>query len=154
MFPIKAKAAGQACVARPFPLWWDLHNMSQTVTAQSRLKDRSGKVRPALLLLLIVLAALGYYGFEIGGVYWRQYKLEDTVARELSFAGHTVDETIHQRVLEYIAAKNLPLSARDVRFARTDAPRTLRVSISYVETVNLLFTEKKFPMSVEVQRPF
>ncbi len=124
------------------------------MTAPSRLKGRSGKVRPALLLWLIVLAALGYYGIEIGGVYWRQYKLEDTVARDLSFAGQLVDETIRQRVLEHIAAMNLPLTARDVRFARTDAPRTLRVSISYVETVNLLFTKKRFPMSVEIERPF
>jgi hypothetical protein len=118
------------------------------------LKGRSGKVRPTLLLMIVVLAALCYYGFVIGGVYWRHYRLEDTVAQELSFAGHTADLAIRQRLLEHVAAMNLPITDRDVRFGRIDNPRSLRVSISYVETVNLLFTEKEFPMSVEVQRPF
>ena len=124
------------------------------MTVPSRMKCRSGKVRVAVLLWLIVLAALGYYGIEVGGVYWRQYKLEDTVSRDLSFAGQLADETIHQRVLEHIAAMNLPLTSGSVRFARTDAPRTLRVSISYVETVNLLFTKKQFPITGEFVRPF
>lgn len=124
------------------------------MAALSRLKNRSGKIRIAALLLLVVIAAVGYYGFAIGGVYWRHYRLEDTVAHDLSFAGHTADEAIYQRVLDHIAGMNLPITARDVRFGRTDRPRALRVSISYVDTVNLLFTEKQFPMSVEVQRPF
>ena len=124
------------------------------MTVPSRLKGRSGKVKPATLLWLILFAALGYYGFEIGGVYWRQYRLEDTLVRDLSFAGQLVDETIRQRVLEHVTAMNLPLTARDVRFARTNSPRALRVSISYVETVNLLFTEKRIPMSVDIERPF
>jgi hypothetical protein len=102
--------------------------------------------------LLIVLAALGYYGFELGGVYWRKYRLDDTVARDLSFAGQLVDETIRQRVLEHIAELNLPIRPRDVRFSRTS--NALKVSISYKETVNLLFTVKEFPMSVEIERPF
>lgn len=124
------------------------------MTTPSRLKDPSGKVKLTTLLLLIVLAALGYYGFAIGGVYWRNYRLEDTIAHDLSFAGHTADEAIHQRVLEHIAGMNVPVRARDVRFGRTDAPRGLRVSITYVDTANLLFTKKQYPMSIDVQRPF
>jgi len=124
------------------------------VTTPYRLKDPSGKVKLTALLSLIVLAALGYCGFAIGGVYWRHYRLEDTIAHDLSFAGHTADEAIHQRVLEHVAGMNVPVTARDVRFGRTDQPRSLRVSITYVDTANLLFTKKQFPMTVEVRRPF
>ena len=124
------------------------------MTAPSRLKGRSGKIKFALLLWLLVLVALGYYGITIGGVYWRQYNLEDTVSRDLSFAGQLADESIRQRIAGHIAEMNLPITARDVRFARTNSPRALRVSISYVETVNLLFTKKEFPMSVQFERPF
>jgi hypothetical protein len=124
------------------------------VTSPSRLKDRSGKVRLAMLLWLVVLAALGYCGFEFGGVYWRKYRLEETISRDLTDAGQLADETIHQRVLEHIAALHLPLTRGSVQFARTNAPRALRVSISYVETVNLLFTEKQIPISVSFERPF
>lgn len=120
----------------------------------SRAMGRSGNVKGALLLLLIVLAAVAYYGIEIGGVYWRRYKLEDTVVQDLTFAGQLTDEAIHQRVLDDVLAMDLPLTARNVQFVRSDGPRTLRVSISYVETANLLFTKKQFPMSVEVRRSF
>ena len=124
------------------------------MTAQYRLKGRSGKVRLTLLLWLIVLAAAVYCGLEFGGVYWRKYRLEETLGRDLSSAGQVADETIHQRVLEHIAGMHLPLTSGSVRFARTDAPRALRVSISYVETVNLFFTEIRMPVSVDFERPF
>jgi hypothetical protein len=122
--------------------------------ARSILKSRTGKVKITSLLLLVVLAAAIYYGIEVGGVYWRKYRLDDTLARDLSFAGQIADQTIHQRVLEHIGEMNLPIRARDVRFARTNSPRALRVSVSYTETVNLLFAVKEFPMSVDIQRPF
>lgn len=124
------------------------------MTAPSILRDRSGKVKIASLVLLVLLAAAGYYGYAIGGVYWRQYRLDDTIARDLSFAGQLADASIRQRVLEHIAETNLPIRASDVHFSRTASPRALRVAISYTETVNLLFTVKEFPMSVEIQRPF
>ena len=120
----------------------------------SRLKDRSGKIKFAHLFWLIVLAALVYYGFAFGGVYWRQYRLEETVTRDLSFAGQLADDTIRRRVMGHISELNLPITAGGVRFARTQTPRALRVSIEYVETVNLLFTTKEFPMSYEFKRPF
>ena len=131
-----------------------VHYQSRNVTESSRLKGGSGKVRLATLVWLIVLAALGYCGFEFGGVYWRKYRLEETVTRDLSSAGQLTDDGIRRIVMEHIAAMHLPLTAGSVRFARTDAPRALRVSISYVETVNLLFTEKKLPISVEFERTF
>jgi hypothetical protein len=124
------------------------------MTRLSRAIGRSGTVKAALLLWFIVLAAIAYYGMEIGGVYWRRYKIEETVAQHLSFAGQLTDEAIHQQVLDEIAAMDLPVTDGNVRFVRTDSPRALRVSISYVETANLLFTKKQFPMSIEVQRAF
>ena len=124
------------------------------MTAPSILQGRSGKVKITSLLLLIVIVAAGYYAFAIGGVYWRHYRLDDTIARDLSFAGQLADASIRQRVIEHATAMNLPIRASDVRFSRTSSPRALKVSISYTETVNLLFTEKEFPMSVELERPF
>jgi hypothetical protein len=124
------------------------------VNTPSILKGRSGKVKITSLLLLILLLAAVYYGIAIGGVYWRHYRLDDTVVRDLSFAGQLADASIRQRVLDHVAAMNLPIRARDIHFTRTSSPQALRVSISYTETVNLLFTEKEFPMSVDIVRPF
>lgn len=122
--------------------------------APSRLKGRSGKVKPALLLWIVVFGALGYCGFAFGGVYWRKYQLESTLGRDLSSAGQIADATIRQHVSQHVAAMKLPIKPGNFRFARTNAPRALRVSISYVETVNLYFTEVRIPVSVDFVRPF
>jgi len=124
------------------------------LTGPSRLKSGSGKVRIALLVWLIVISAIGYYGIAIGGVYWGRYRLQELVVRDLTSAGQMADETIRRQMMEHIAELNLPLTARSVRFSRVESPRALRVSISYVETVNLLFTTKEFPVSVQITRPF
>ncbi len=119
----------------------------------------------------IVLAVVGYYGIEFGGVYWRRYKLEEAVKQRLGYAGqltsegirqHLLDdiagqltsEGIRQHLLDDIASMDLPPAARNVKFVETQQPRALHVSISYAETVNLLFTTKKFPVSIEIRRSF
>ncbi len=117
-------------------------------------RDRSGKVKIGLLLWLIVLAAVGYYGFQFGGMYWRRYELEEAVKQRLGYAGQLTSEGIHQQLLNDIAGMNLPPEARNVRLVETRRPRALQVSISYTETVNLLFTTKSFPMSIRIRRTF
>jgi hypothetical protein len=111
-------------------------------------------VKLTSLLLLVAVAALLFCGIQVGGVYWRKYRLDDTIARDLSLAGQLTDQAIHQRILEHIAEMDLPITARDVRFTTVASPRALRVSISYTETVNLLITEMEFPMSLDIERPF
>ncbi|MFC1639970.1 hypothetical protein ACFL3B_04310 [Gemmatimonadota bacterium] len=124
------------------------------MTLPSRLKGRSGKVKPTMLLWIIVFGAVGYCGFVFGAVYWRKYQLESALGRDLSSAGQVADETIRQRVMQHVSAMNLPIRANGFRFTRTNAPRALRVEISYVETVNLVFTEIRIPVSVDFERPF
>ncbi len=117
-------------------------------------KGRSGKLKIGLLLWLIVLGGAGYYSMAIGGVYWRRYRLEDAVMRDLSFAGQLTDEAIQRHVLEQVDQMNLPPEARRVQFVRTEGPRALQVTISYAETVNLLFTTRQFPVSIHIRRVF
>ncbi len=116
--------------------------------------DRSGKVKIAALVWLLVLAAIGYCVVEIGGVYWRQMKLEEAVKQRLAYAGQLTNESIRQRIYEDIVDLNLPPQARDLSVIQTERPRALRVNVSYQETVNLLFTEKKIPVRVEIRRRF
>ncbi len=142
------------CDARAVALSWDCQSNGYTVRELSVPKDRSGKVKIGLLLWLIVLAVVGYYGIEFGGVYWRRYKLEEAVKQRLGYAGQLTSEGIRQHLLDDIASMDLPPAARNVKFVETRQPRALHVSISYAETVNLLFTTKKFPVSIEIRRSF
>jgi hypothetical protein len=115
--------------------------------------DRAGKAKLSTLLLLVLLAAGGYYAFAFGSVYWRRYTLTDAVEGQLAYAGQLADESIRQQIVDKIVAMNLPRTARRVRLVRTSA-RTIEVSIKYTETVNLLFRTKDIPVSITRRRTY
>lgn len=116
--------------------------------------NASGRISIAGLLALLTLAAGGYCGMEVGGVYWRRMKLADAVRREVGFAGQLTDEAIRRRVVAAIEEVGLPPGARDVRVTRTLAPRTLHVTVSYSDTADLVVTTRTLPMTVETRRTF
>ena len=118
------------------------------------MKNRSGKVKVALLLWLIVIAAAVYYGVEFGGVYMRRYKLVDTVEQQLGFAGQLANQAISQRIQEKMAEIGLPPEARRFRLVETQRPRMLQFSVTYSETLNLLFTTKQWQVSIEKRRSY
>ncbi len=124
------------------------------VTRPLRANDRSGKVKLATLIWVVVVGIVAYYGIQIGNVYWRKYKLEETVDRELSFAGQIADGTIRQRLTQDIAGMHLPPAASRFQFARVTGPRALRFTVSYVDTVNLIFTKRPFRVSINTRRTF
>jgi hypothetical protein len=116
--------------------------------------NRSGKIKVGTLIGLVVLVAAVYYALEFRGLYWRQYKLEEVVEQQLAYAGQLSDDAIRESLLAEIAGLGLPGEVLSFHFRRIPQPQALEVSISYVETVNLLFTTKKMPMSLQIRRPF
>lgn len=113
--------------------------------------NRSGKVKVSTVIILVLIAAAVYYGMAFGGVYWRRYVLSDTIDQQLSYAGQVADENIRAQIVEEIGSMNLPPAASRIRFARV-AARTIEVTVSYTETVNLLFDTKDIPVSVTKRR--
>ena len=73
--------------------------------------NRFGGVKIGLLFVIVVLAAAAYYGNEIGGVYWRKYRIGDAVARELANAGQITDAGIRQGILNEVDSMGLPREA-------------------------------------------
>ena len=115
--------------------------------------NQAGKVKITTVILLVVIAAAVYCGWAFGGVHWRRYSVSEAMEAQLAYAGQVADETIRAQIAEEIASMNLPPEASRIRFGRTGA-RTIEVSISYTETVNLLFTTKDIRVSVTRRRTF
>ena len=115
--------------------------------------NRSGRIQFTTLLLLIALAAGGYCAVAFGKVWWHKYTIQDTIDRELSFAGQLVDESIRQRLVARLNEMNLPPAARKVQVTRT-SPKSIEVAIQYTETVNLVFTRKRIPVSIRQKRTY
>ena len=107
-----------------------------------------------MLIWLVVLVAVVYYAFEFRSVYWRQYKVKEVVEQQLAYAGQLTDDAIRENLLAEIAGLGVPREGFAFYFRRIPQPQALEVSISYVETVNLVFTTKKMPMSLQIRRPF
>jgi hypothetical protein len=105
------------------------------------------------MIMLVVIAGAVYYGLQFGGVYWRRYRVTDTVDGQLSMAGQIADETIRTQLVTEIAKLHLPPAASRVRLVRIP-PRTIEVSISYTETVNLLYAKKEIPVSIKERRTY
>jgi len=119
----------------------------------SRIHDRAGKVKISTLLLVVLIAAGVYYGLAFGGVYWRRYRLGDMIDGQLAYAGQLADETIRQQIVSKIGGMHLPPAASRVRLS-TPSNRTIRISVSYTETVNLLFGTKDIPVSITKSRRY
>jgi hypothetical protein len=110
-------------------------------------------VKISTLILLVTVAAGVYYGLQFGGVYWRRYRVSDAVDGQLAFTGQIADETIRAQLVAEIGRMHLPPAASRVRLVRI-LPRTVEVSISYTETVNLLYTKKQIPVSIKERRTY
>lgn len=115
--------------------------------------NRSGRIRVSTLLLLVALAAGGYCGLAFGTVWWHRYRIQDALDQQLSFVGQISDDAIRDRLVARLRELHLPAAARAVRVSRS-SPRSLEVAIRYTETVNLLFTEKRIPVSIRKRRTY
>lgn len=128
--------------------------MGDGLTTLSVAHDRSGRVKLTVVIWLIVIGSAVYTGIAFGAVYFHKFQLADAVTQELSFAGQRADASIRQRILDRITAMGLPAEARNFQFARTGSPQALQVSISYTETVNLVFTEQPIRVNIQARRTF
>ena len=115
--------------------------------------NRAGRVTIGKLVVLVVLAGAVYCAYAFGRVYWHKYALRDEMDRQLSYAGQLADETIRQELVKAAVGMHLPVSEDRIQLTRT-SPRTIQVSIRYTENVNLLFTTKRIPVSIEEHRSF
>lgn len=119
-----------------------------------RIVSRSGKVKPGVVLAIVVVVAAVFLGTQFGGPYWRRYRFADAVTQQLGFAGQRSDDGIRQGILAEVDDLGLPAEARRFRLVRTEQPRRLVFSVSYTETIDLLVTTTQISFSVRKTRRF
>jgi hypothetical protein len=115
--------------------------------------NRSGKITIGGVIWLVVIAAAVYLAIGFGGVYFRRYLLTDKIDQQLGFAGQISDQSIQQQVRNAVEKMDLPPEASRVRLSRPSA-RTIQISITSTETVNLGFTTRKIPVSITRRRTY
>jgi hypothetical protein len=113
---------------------------------------RRGTSRLGCLVGLLLLVTVAYFGFNIGEVYVRFYRLKDAMAQEARFAHNRDDDAIRFRLAAVADSLGLPDDAGRVTITR-DAARIV-IKTRYSEHVELPLFVREFHFAPQVVRTF
>lgn len=105
-------------------------------------RARAGKGTLGCLMSLLVVAAVIYFGVNIGRTYFNYFQFRDRMKVEARFAQHRSDATIARRLREYADSLGIPLGASKVHVRRRG--RTIEIWAEYYENVELPLVVKEF----------
>lgn len=115
-------------------------------------RARPGTSRLGCLVGVLLGVTLAYFGFNIGEVYMRFYRLKDAMAQEARFAQTRDDNTIRLRLAAVADSLGLPEEAGKIVVNR-DAAGIL-IKTSYSEHVELPLFVREFHFEPQVVRRF
>lgn len=111
-----------------------------------------GASRLGCLVGVLLVVALAYFGFNIGEVYMRFYRLKDAMMQEARFAQTRDDNQIRLRLAAVADSLGLPDEAGRVIVNR-DGSRIV-IKTSYSEHVELPMFVREFRFEPQVVRRF
>lgn len=81
-------------------------------------RARRGASQIGCLFMALVAAALVYFLFNVGQVFWNYYQYLDRMKNEVRFAAHRSDAVIKRRIELYADSLGLPEGAHHVHVKR------------------------------------
>ncbi len=112
--------------------------------------NRRGAGTLGCLLSLLIFAAMLYYGYHVGQVYWRYYQLQDAMKSQARLAPSLADDVIRRRLNES-ADEIYP----DVKFkfniSRGGRPRKILIVTEYADSVDLPLLKHTFPLTARAE---
>ena len=115
-------------------------------------RARRGRGRLGCLVSLLLVVTIAYFGFNIGEVYMRFFRLRDAMVQEARFAHNRDDETIRLRLAATADSIGLPGEAARIRIRRE--ARRIIISTEYSEHVELPMFVKEFRFTPQIIRTF
>jgi hypothetical protein len=96
---------------------------------------RAGRSSLGCLFMVLILAALVYFGVNAGEVYFRFYQFQDAMRQEVRFAEHNNDAAIVRHLREQADSLGLPDAAGRVTVERSG--RTIDIESEYYDRIEL-----------------
>jgi hypothetical protein len=103
--------------------------------------SRRGASRLGCLVQLVILAAIIYFGVNLGEDALSYYRLRDAMRQEARFAATRTDQQIKDRLRAFTDSVQLPESAKDVKIARDD--NTIHIWSDYDQEIKLPFNHSR-----------
>lgn len=102
---------------------------------------RRGASSLGCLFTLLVIAAVGYFGVNIGEVYFRYFQYKDAMRQEVRFAAHNSDVIIVRHLRDEADSLGLPEGAGNVVVQRDG--RHIEIEAEYYEHIELPLTVRE-----------
>ena len=102
--------------------------------------------------MLLVVVAVGYFGFNLGEVYLRYYRFHDSMEQNARFAAHFDDAAIRNNLKLAADTLNLPPEAHSVQVYRRN--RHITISADYYERVEMPLYVREIHFQPRVESSF
>jgi hypothetical protein len=112
-----------------------------------------GASRVGCLFTLLIVAALAYYGFGIGGTFVTHARVKDAMRQEARSAVLVDDNTMRRRLRAIAEGLDLPESALDFQIRRTVRPREVVISTHWIVIWEVPFYTREHSFEPEVRFP-
>jgi len=111
-----------------------------------------GAAKLGCLFSMLVVAALIYFGVNVGGPYLRYYQFRDAMQQQIRFAERKSDSEIIASLRLKADSLALPPPAQRIRVHRT--PSRITVWAEYVETIDFPFVTRDITFRPVIERAF
>jgi hypothetical protein len=105
------------------------------VTATAHRSAQRGASSMGCLVSLLLVAAVIYFGANVGESYWRFYQFQDDMRQEVRFAAHSPTDLIVKRLKAAADSLELPEAAGNIQVRRTET--TISIESEYYERIEL-----------------
>ncbi len=123
-----------------------------TVTVRRGL-GRRGVGRRGCLVWIVLVAAVGYWGYPIGVAYYKYWNLRSEMKVQARLAPGVDDASIQRRILRKVEELGLPDEARRITVRRTARPREIVIRTQYEVTIVLPFYTRTLTLEPEARQP-
>ena len=118
----------------------------------SRDGARPGRSSLGCLFTLLVIVVVAYFGVNVGEVYLRYYRFQDSMAQTARFAGKLTDEDIVTRLRLAADSLGLPEAAQRVQVRRRG--NQITIGTEYYERVELPGYVREFHLQPHAESTF
>ena len=97
--------------------------------------SRQGVSKLGCLLQILIVVAIGYFGYQAGEVFWKNYVYQDAMRQQVRFAGRKDNSQIIRELRAKADSLGLPEGAQAVRVRRVQ--RFIAIEAEYYNTLEL-----------------
>jgi hypothetical protein len=116
-------------------------------------RARRGSGTLGCLVWLAGFAAVCFYGFHFGQVYFKYYRVQDAMQSQARLAPSLTDDVIRRRLYEQSTEILSPARPLRFRIQRTERPHRIIIETQYTDSVVVPLVHRTFQFKPRAEEP-